>query len=168
MRGSVLAVLATGVVAVAFVLGAVAAPLVADVAPRAGALLQSVYAPVCHQMPSRSLELGQGNLAVCARCTGLYLGGVAGLFVGGVFLVGRGRRLHALWLAVALAPTLLDAATPWLGMSGLANVPRLVLALPAGLVAGLLLALALGDLYKSFALSPEAFTRQGSLENLDG
>jgi len=37
------------------------------------------FAPICHQMENRSFSLGDVTLAVCARCTGIYLGFLAGV-----------------------------------------------------------------------------------------
>jgi len=42
-------------------------------------LIRLFFAPVCHQIPERSFQLSGHSLAVCARCTGLYGGVVAGL-----------------------------------------------------------------------------------------
>jgi uncharacterized membrane protein len=36
---------------------------------------------VCHQQPSRSFHLWNARLPVCARCSGLYAGGVGGLLI---------------------------------------------------------------------------------------
>lgn len=43
---------------------------------------------VCHQRPDRSFHPGGVQMPVCARCTGLYLGGAAGVLVA----AGRRRR----------------------------------------------------------------------------
>jgi uncharacterized membrane protein len=107
------------------------------------------YAPLCHQLDSRSLQVGSRTVAVCARCTGLYLGGLAGLLLAASFIVGRGRDPRPVWFAVAVAPTLVDAVLPWIGLTGLPMVPRLLLAVPAGLMAGVFLAVGIYDLFTS-------------------
>lgn len=43
---------------------------------------------VCHRIDLRSFHLGERQLALCARCTGMYLGAVVAL----VFQVALGRR----------------------------------------------------------------------------
>ena len=43
---------------------------------------------VCHQRPDRSFHPGGVQMPVCARCTGLYLGGAAGVLAA----AGRWRR----------------------------------------------------------------------------
>ncbi|HZE21484.1 MAG TPA: DUF2085 domain-containing protein [Desulfobaccales bacterium] len=45
----------------------------------ASGLLYAVFAPVCHQIPSRCLSFHGYPLAVCARCLGIYAGFLAGL-----------------------------------------------------------------------------------------
>ena len=39
---------------------------------------------VCHQLPDRSFHPGGVQMPVCARCTGLYLGGGMGVLLAGV------------------------------------------------------------------------------------
>lgn len=142
-RRGVAAVLIAGLLATLFVAGTYAAPLLSSLT---GRLLTWAYAPLCHQIAERSIPIGAGVQAVCARCAGLYLGGAVGLLLAAGCLGLLKRRLRPAILGLALAPTLIDALLPWLGFSGLSNVPRLVLALPAGLVAGLFLAIGIADL----------------------
>jgi uncharacterized membrane protein len=117
-----------------------------DGAATLGRLLRLTYAPVCHQMPERSLAAAGLPLPVCTRCTGLYLGGLAGL-VAGALRRGRGWRApHRVWLLAALAPSGVDFVLGHLGGPALSNVPRLLVAFPAGVVAGLFLCEGLADL----------------------
>lgn len=75
------------------------------------------FQAVCHQMPERSFHVGEFPLAVCARCTGLYAGGAAG-----VLLYPLARSLKRTdapargWLFVAALPTSVDFL---LGVTGL-------------------------------------------------
>jgi uncharacterized membrane protein len=142
-------VLATAFLALLFLGGSYAVPWLETVDAGWGGSLRQLYAPVCHQLPARSQAVGDGHQAVCARCTGLYLGGIAGLVVAAGLVVGRGRRIRPIWLALAVAPTLADALLPWVGFPGLPNHPRLVLAIPAGFAAGVFLAVGLADLLAS-------------------
>lgn len=109
----------------------------------AGAL-RLAYAPLCHQEPDRSLWIGGRPLAVCARCAGLYLGGVAGLLAVALSFLRRPPRPVILWIAAA--PTLLDFVSGQLGGPSLANLPRLLVAVPPGLILGAFLAEAVTDL----------------------
>lgn len=133
---------ATVVAAVLFCAGLVAVPLLESGGHVAGRWLRLAYAPLCHQMPDRSVRLAERPLAVCARCSGLYAGGLAGLLVAvgagwGVRSPGPRRR----WLAIALLPTAVDFA-----MNGLGNAVRLGVAVPAGLALGAFLGIGLNDL----------------------
>jgi uncharacterized membrane protein len=44
---------------------------------------------ICHQIPERSFHLGGHQLPLCARCTGIYMGALAGFTV--MWLTGRKR-----------------------------------------------------------------------------
>lgn len=131
--------------AAAFYGGTVLAPVLdAGGAPTAR-LLRLGYAPLCHQKTERSMMIGARPQAVCARCSGLYLGGVLGL-AATLGLAAAGRRgPRPFWLLAWTAPTLLDVALGVAGLPSLPNLPRLVLALPPGFVLGRFLAVALAD-----------------------
>jgi uncharacterized membrane protein len=136
---------ATASLAALWIAGSLAAPLLADAAPTASTLLRAAYAPVCHQETGRSLHPAGAPAAVCARCLGLYLGGLAGLVVGAT--LGAWRRRVPVWVFFAVvAPTLIDASLAFAGLPSLANLPRAALAVTAGGVAGWFLAVAVGDL----------------------
>jgi uncharacterized membrane protein len=122
------------VAALLFVAGTYAAPM------------QLLYAPLCHQQEARSFAVGDGHQAVCSRCSGLYWGGVAGLFAAIWFFSGGRREPRPLWLLIVAIPTLVDAAAHWIGLPSLPLLPRCIIALPLGFVAGLFLADAVGDL----------------------
>jgi uncharacterized membrane protein len=102
-----------------------------------GSWLRLLYRPGCHQISDRCLDLGFGPFAVCARCTGLYIGGCLGLLW--TTLRNRPSRPQPLWLVVFAIPTLLDFAAGQLGLPSLGNWTRLAVALPLGLLAGLYL-----------------------------
>jgi uncharacterized membrane protein len=146
-RRARLAVLGVALAAAAFWAGTFLAPVLDGAGSRWGGVARAVYAPVCHQSPERSLSPAGAPQAVCARCSGLYLGGIAGLVAGALLLAGTDRQPRPLWLAVAVAPTALDALLPWLGLPQLSNLPRLVLAAATGAVAALYLTVGLADLF---------------------
>jgi len=130
-----------------FLGGAIAAPMIEAAGYSAGHWLRWLYAPTCHQMAERSLTVSGLPMAVCARCTGLYAGGVVGLFLAAALAIGADSRLRRWWLFAAVAPSVVDFALPWIGLPGLPNVPRFLLAIPAGLMAALFLAVGLADLF---------------------
>jgi len=142
-------VLCVGLLALLYTAGTFLAPVWMSTGDAWGGLLHLSYAPVCHQQPERCLPVGDGFQAVCARCSGLYLGAVAGLFVGALFLVGRRSAPRPIWLAVVALPTIVDALLPWLGLPGLSNFPRLLLAWPVGFVAALFVARGIAEIVAS-------------------
>ena len=97
-------------------------------------------------------------MPVCARCTGLYLGGLIGA-LGWLCFAGAGRLASARAsrfvsssiarrvLVLAAIPTILTIATAWLGLGEPGNLGRAILALPLGSSIGLVMsAVASGDL----------------------
>jgi len=140
-------VLLVTIAAALFTLVIVLAPVLSSSAPRFVLGVRMVCSPLCHQEPSRTLYMGGGPVAVCARCTGLYAGGVLGLLGGGLLGAWRHKAPPALFFLL-VTPTLLDAVSPWLGFSGLENFPRAVVSLPAGAACGWFLAYAVGDLFR--------------------
>ena len=69
------------------------------------------FRAACHQMPERSFHVAGYPLAVCARCTGLYVGALAG--VAAYPLARRLTRTDApdrVWLVLAAVPTAVDFA----------------------------------------------------------
>jgi uncharacterized membrane protein len=133
--------------AAVLVAAAMALIIVLPVLDRGGVLgvaARLVYAPMCHQLDERSLHVGGIALAVCARCTGLAFGALAGLAAGAWLRLGRGRRMRIV-LAVVAVPTMLDVLAAFAG-GGLDDAPRALLALPLGLAGGLVVAQGLGEI----------------------
>jgi uncharacterized membrane protein len=86
-------------------------------------------------------------LTVCARCTGLYAGGLAGLaLAAGLGWGARRRGPRPRWVLFLALPTLVDVLAGLLGLGGVGNAARLALALPAGLALGAFLGIGLTDL----------------------
>jgi uncharacterized membrane protein len=133
------------VAAAVFVAAMVAAPWLASRSGW-GFALHLAYRPMCHQLPDRCFDLGAGPLAVCARCTGLYIGGLVGLWW--PVVTGRVPRLGLRALLVAAAPSVVDFGLGLAGLPSLANLPRALVALPLGLVLGLLLAQGLAEILR--------------------
>jgi hypothetical protein len=48
--------------------------LAPDLPPALAAIVYGIGGVVCHQRPERSFHWHGAQLAVCARCTGIYLG----------------------------------------------------------------------------------------------
>jgi uncharacterized membrane protein len=112
-------------------------------APRLPAALAAmVYvagALVCHQRPERSFHLDGAQLAVCARCTGIYFGACA---AAAVALLPPSRysrladaRIVGLILAGAALPTAVTVAAEWAAWWLPSSAVRAAAGLPLG-VAG--------------------------------
>jgi uncharacterized membrane protein len=96
----------------------VAAPLLLASGHTASALLiYEMFGKLCHQLPERSLHLEGQQLAVCSRCTGLYLGfALSVLFYPLARSLKRVDTPGLLWLLLATIPIIVDWS---LGVTGL-------------------------------------------------
>ena len=107
------------------------------------ALIYSVGAVICHQIPERSFFWQGHQLPVCARCTGLYVSGAVGI-LGWLGLKAARRwrpiaidaRVTLRVIAVAAVPTLVTFATGVIGLWDGSNLTRALLAIPVGASAG--------------------------------
>lgn len=112
------------------------------------ALMQAFHA-VCHQLPDRSFAVGGVPLAVCHRCTGIYLG----LFAGALAFPLLARFDARLWprsrglLALSLAPMALDWGGDALGLFVNTPLSRTLTGAVFGVVAAYLLAHGLAGLF---------------------
>ncbi len=97
---------------------------------------------VCHQQASRSFHRGGTQVPVCARCTGLYAGALAGLAWAATRRRRRPTTTARIWLAVAVLPTAASVAAASLGWMDGSNIIRAALAIPAGAVVAWLVAAA--------------------------
>lgn len=146
--------LAVALLAMLWTAGIFVVPLIErsgdETAATTAGLARLAYRPVCHQIPHRSLALGGQPFAVCARCTGLYLGGAVGLALM-TLGYGRLRAPGRLWLLAAVAPTVIDFGMGHLTGVSLPNLARLAVSFPAGLMLGAYLAIGVTDLGRSWS-----------------
>jgi uncharacterized membrane protein len=145
-RGVRAIVVVAALLAFAFLAGTVALPLLEATDVSGARLGRLAYAPLCHQKPERSLAIAGSTQAVCARCAGLYLGGVCGLAAAGLGWLARRALPGAVWLGLLAIPNAVDAAAATAGLPSLSNLPRLVVAMPLGVVAGLFLGAAIEEI----------------------
>lgn len=118
----------------------------------AGALTYRAAGLVCHQDPARSYRTGRWPVPVCARCTGLYLGGALGAVIGAASArrAWRTRRrpefdIHRVrWVLILAA---LPTGTLWLAerAAGFAvsNTARAAGGVPFGMAVSWLVTVAL-------------------------
>lgn len=79
-------------------------------------VVMEAFAPVCHQLPERSMHMSGTALAVCDRCLGIYIGAGAGAVVA---RMAAGFEAHASpWvvLGIGIVPAGVDWLGPWLGL----------------------------------------------------
>jgi uncharacterized membrane protein len=108
--------------------------------PKGSAFVMHVFAPVCHQISVRSPHIGEIQIALCDRCTGIYLGFLAGVL--GVPLLWRwrrGLRRHALPMLIGATVIVgLDWIGPVLGAWPNVPLSRFLTGGLLGVVGGLL------------------------------
>lgn len=75
------------------------------------------FSHVCHQTPERSFYVAGYPLAVCARCTGLYVGFAAAVaFYPVMTSLKRTDTPERKWLFIAVAPLAIDFALGFFGV----------------------------------------------------
>jgi uncharacterized membrane protein len=90
---------------------------------------------VCHQRPDRSFFFHGRQLAVCARCTGLYLGAAAaGPFALALTVPFSGPQARLL-LGLTALPTAITWTLEFAGVLPFSNLSRFIAALPLGFAA---------------------------------
>ena len=111
------------------------------------AFVFAVGSVICHQLPERSFFLDGHQLPVCARCTGLYLSGVAGLVGWWAVKLRRGWRPQPMppraattLLFIVAVPTVISYLSAVSGVWDGSNLTRALLAVPLGLTAGAVVA----------------------------
>jgi uncharacterized membrane protein len=117
--------------------------------PWAG-LAYAIYRPVCHQVAERCLRCFGQPLAVCARCSGIYLG-----FLLGLGLYASLRRWRRLSLPAARAfffvsaPIVLDTAANFLRLWHTPNAIRLATGVIWGTILPFYFVTGIADLFIS-------------------
>jgi len=99
----------------------------------------AVFSTVCHQYDSRSLHIFGYKLAVCARCSGIYLGFLAGVLSVPI-LPGKKPGNSARLLLVAALPMLLDIFLSTLGCYESNHLIRMLSGLFFGVLSAIILA----------------------------
>lgn len=111
------------------------APYAQSQNPVAGFVLYSLFYGFCHQLPERSFFLFGNKLAVCARCTGIYVG----FFAGSLLYFLSQTRIRPRVLLIAGLPLVLDGGTQLIGLRMSNNILRVSTGLLAGFAAGVYL-----------------------------
>lgn len=111
------------------------APLAHAAMPIAAGAVNVAASFVCHQRDERSFHVKGERLAVCGRCTGLYVAGAIGALAAWFGVARVPARTRRLVLFAAL-PTAITIAVEVSGAANPGNVLRATSALPFGAVAG--------------------------------
>lgn len=74
----------------------------------AGSILYLFFSCICHQIPERSFLISGYALAVCHRCSGIYIGMFLGSFLG-YRTIQSSMKARRLLVLAAIIPILLDA-----------------------------------------------------------
>lgn len=91
---------------------------------------------LCHGLPERSLLLGGVPMPVCARCTGIYAGVLAGLAAFPLIPMLKERLMRMIAFAAA-TPLAIDGLTQLVGLRESTNPLRIVTGAIAGVAFGL-------------------------------
>jgi uncharacterized membrane protein len=95
-----------------------------------------LFRTLCHGKPERCLELFDVAMPLCARCTGIYAGVLAGLLLFPLMTWLRERVMRVVAFA-ALTPLAVDGLTQLTGLRESTNGLRIATGLIAGLAFGL-------------------------------
>jgi uncharacterized membrane protein len=121
------------------------------------ALVYAAGGFICHQRPERSFHWHGAQLAVCARCTGIYAGACALVLFAPLpppaYAAWTRSRVRTGWLmAVAAAPTAVTVAAEWAGWW----YPSALLRAATGVLLGVTGALVLTAALKARPADPAA------------
>ena len=139
----------------AIIAAALAAPLLSVLFPTAAFFTYLPFSFVCHQMPERSFELLHHPLAVCHRCSGIYIGLLLGTPPATFFfrISPRARRTCIITAAALLAT---DALLPYTGLWSGFWICRFLTGLAFGLTAAPLAAMGLDETIKALSMRGRA------------
>ncbi len=124
-----------------------AAPLMAHWGTSAAALAYLFFFSICHQRPERSFTLWGHPLAVCQRCTGIYLGAFLGALVKNDFM-HRSPAIRRLWVLAGMVPLLLDWILQSIGVWKGTGLIRFSTGLIFGVTAGWLVVRGAEELFR--------------------
>ena len=94
--------------------------------------LRSALAPICHQLPERTIVLAGHTMAACSRCAGVY----AGIAAGALFVMPRvGRGGWRIAFAVAAVALALDVLAQTLRVHPVWHATRLLTGAACGYTA---------------------------------
>lgn len=78
-------------------------------------ILYLVFSGVCHQIPERSFDIAGFPIAVCHRCSSIYLGLLAGALINNP-LISRSATIRRISVLAAILPLLIDGMLSFSGI----------------------------------------------------
>ena len=134
-----------------FIMAALAAPLLLSGSfPIAAFFTYLPFSFFCHQMPERSFEILHHSLAVCHRCSGIYLGLFLGTLLSPLFL-RLSRRARRACIFSASSFLILDAVIPFTGLWDGFWLCRFLTGLVFGLAAAPFAVMGLDEIFRMFS-----------------
>ena len=115
----------------------------------------SGFSKICHQDDIRSFHFLGQKLAVCIRCSSIYVGFFAGVVVFGLVRKAEVLKFHP-WFIVSMLPMLIDVAFDLFGIHSSNDVTRCLTGSVFGLLAGIVLVPSFEEALSQF-LSPQQF-----------
>ena len=98
----------------------------------------SMFTVICHQLDSHSIHVAGHKLGVCARCSSIYFGFLAGVILVPVGFLAKIKNAK-IWILVALIPMLIDVSFDMTGIHDATMFSRTVTGLFFGsILAGVL------------------------------
>ena len=102
-------------------------PYLASISSPVAKYLYMLFKPTCHQLPQRSFFLWGHKMAVCARCTGIYIS----LFLWGTIFImflksGKVKPISRTIFLIFLLPIAIDGGTQFIHLRESTNVLRFI------------------------------------------
>jgi uncharacterized membrane protein len=111
----------------------------------AASVIYLCFSPICHQAPERSFAVLGYPLAVCHRCSGIYLGFLLASFIN-IPWIHQSPRARRYWTLAAILPLLFDALAPFCGLWTNTYLSRFTTGFMFGMLASSLLIRGLAEL----------------------
>lgn len=131
----------------------ISVPFLAEGSPasrKISVIITLFFSPVCHQAPDRSFHLWCHPMAVCARCTGIYVGFLVGILIHPLFRRWQRGVPPPRWvLGVGILPTGMEILLSRVGVAQFNLFFRSVTGLILGTVVAFYVIPAVFDLVKS-------------------
>jgi uncharacterized membrane protein len=119
-----------------------------------GEALYGLVSPVCHQIEARSFTVAGLPFAVCARCTAVYFGFLAGVLLFPILRSVERPVYPPRWLVgVAVLPMVTDVILGWTGIHGVSAGSRLMTGGVFGVIAPFVVLPALIDAVREIVAS---------------